>query len=176
MYYVFGIFVPGIFSRRGFIARVVGLLAGTSLAACGRGQPSHIDSGTLAAVLDTLIPADEDPGALDAGVLEAIRLRIETDPVSTRRYQRLLEWVAGRSRAMHQRPFGQLSLPEREHLLNELYHSSNRELVQHRIDLHVVVRHCFHAFYSSPAAAGVIGYHPPIEGGYPDYGAPPSTT
>lgn len=167
--------IAGIFSRRGFFARVFGLLAGMSLAGCGRGQQSGIDADTLEAVLDTLIPADEDPGALGAGVLEATLERIQNDPVSAEHYRRLLEWVAGQSRETHQRPFEQLSRQEKDRLLKELYHSSGSGLVQLRIDLHVVLKHCFHAFYSSPAAGKVIGYHPPIEGGYPDYAAPPAS-
>lgn len=48
-----------------------------SLAGCGRVRPG-IDAHTLEAVLDTLFPAYEDPGALAAGVPAAIARRIET--------------------------------------------------------------------------------------------------
>lgn len=162
----------GIFSRRGFFARVFGLLGAVGLAGCGRARPG-IDVDTLEAVLDTLIPADEDPGALEAGVPAAIARRIESDPVSAKRYRRLLEWASGRAREAHRRRFAALPLQQRDHLLKELYRSRGSGLAQVRIDLNVVVEQCFHEFYSSPAADKVIGYHPPIEGGYPDYHAPP---
>lgn len=164
----------GIFSRRGFFARVLGLLGGISLAGCGRAHP-EFDVDTLEAVLDTLIPADEDPGALEAGVPAAIARRIENDPVGDKRYRRLIEWVSGRARELHRRRFAELSLQQRDRLLKELYHSRGSGLAQLRIDLNVVVKQCFHEFYSSSAAKQVIGYHPPIEGGYPDYHAPPAS-
>lgn len=164
----------GVLNRRGFFARVFGLLGAVGLAGCARARPA-IDTDTFEAMLDTVIPADEDPGALEAGVPAAIVKRIENDPVSAKRYRRLLEWVSGRARQAHRRRFAALSLQQRDYLLKELYHSRGSGLAQVRIDLSVVVEQCFHEFYSSPAAEKVIGYHPPIEGGYPDYHAPPAS-
>lgn len=50
-----------------------------------------------------------------------------------------------------------------------------RVLAQLRIDLDVMLKQCLHAFYSSPAVSRVIGYHPPIDGGYADYASPPES-
>jgi len=164
-------------ARRRFIRRFTGLFATATGAAvlpgCGKEEGSAPDRATLEALLDTLIPADQDPGALQAGVLDAVIDRIQNDPVAATRYRRLLSYVGEQSLRLHERPFHRLAPLQKHELLSALYHSSGRELARQRVDLHVVLEHCFHAFYSSPAAERVIGYHPPIKGGYPGYGEPP---
>lgn len=165
--------IRDILTRRGFFSRVFSLVAAAGLSACGRGQRA-LDADVLEAVLDTLIPADEAPGAVQAGVPGRILDRIATDSVSANRYRRLLSWIDKTSRSEYRKGFEALPMQQRERLLHELYDSSGSELAQLRIDLHVILKQCFHEFYSSSAAAQVIGYHPPIEGGYPEYARPPA--
>lgn len=134
----------------------------------------NMDVVALEALLDTLIPADDDPGAVAAGVPEAALARMDTDIVSRNRYERLLAWTGEQSMTLYQQLFAELSLPQRDRILKDLYHSGGNALRQLRIDLNVVRRDTFLSFYSSPAARRVIGYHPPIEGGYPDYAKVPA--
>lgn len=126
-------------------------------------------------MVDTFIPADQDAGAVDAGVPERIVDRIRRDAVGSKRYGRLLSWISKQSREMHERGFEELSQQQREQLLYGLYGSSGSDMAQLRIDLHVALSQCFHEFYSSPAAMAVIGYRPPILGGYSDYARPPDS-
>jgi hypothetical protein len=160
--------------RRRFLASVLGLCAGAGVSGCERRRRDD-DFGVLKAVLDTFIPDDEDPGAVQTGVPDRIRERIGRCPVSASRYRRLLSWVAERACEVHGRRFEQLPLPQRERLLRTLYDSRDSALTQLRIDLNVALDDCYHEFYSSPAARSVIGYHPPIEGGYPQYAASPES-
>jgi hypothetical protein len=168
-----GSLTPIFCSRRDFFARIAALFGGMGLAGCGRGK-ENIDAASLDALLDTLIPADDDPGAVAAGVPEAALARMEIDIVSRNRYRRLLAWTGEQSMDLHQRPFAELSLRQRDRILKGLYRSDGDALRQLRIDLQVVRRDTFLSFYSSPAARRVIGYHPPIEGGYPDYAKAPA--
>jgi len=161
-------------TRRGFFWRSTAILVaplGVSVAGC-QGKRSGIDAASLEALLDTFIPADQDPGALQASVPAAIMKRIRSDRVAFTRYDRLLTWISQRSIELHQRPFSRLDPVARHELVEGLYRSSGRDWAQLRIDVHIALEHCLHAFYSSPAAERVIGYHPPIAGGYPGYGEP----
>ena len=167
-----------LFTRRRFLERLALLLGITATGSAlpdGGAWGSNIDTADLEALLDTLIPADRDPGALEAGVLEVIAGRIDREPVMATRYRRLLAWIAQQSARLHREPFHRLPADKRDSLLSDLYYSSSGDLAQASVDLHVVLDDCFHAFYSSPAAERVIGYHPPIEGGYPGYAEPPAS-
>lgn len=167
-----------LFTRRGFLGRLALLLGITTTGSVlpgGGARGSDIDTADLEALLDTLIPADRDPGALEAGVLEVIAGRIDREPVMATRYRRLLAWIAQQSTRLFQESFHRLPADKRDALLSDLYYSTSGDLAQASVDLHVVLEDCFHAFYSSPAAERVIGYHPPIEGGYPGYAEPPAS-
>lgn len=161
-------------NRRRFLKTTAGLLAPavTGLPACG--LPGEVvEIQPLSALLDTLIPADRDPGALQAGVLEVIVARIGNEPVTAVRYLRLLAWTEQQSKLQHGRRFHALSAAQRNTLLETLYDPRGDAPARLRVDLHIVLDQCFHAFYSSPAAEAVIGYHPPIEDGYPGYARAP---
>lgn len=161
-------------TRRVFFRRSTAILVaplGLFVAGC-EAKRSGIDAASLEALLDTFIPADQDPGALQAGVPAVIMKRIRSDRVAFTRYDRLLTWISRRSVEVHQRPFPRLDAVARHDLVEGLYRSSGGDWAQLRVDVHVALEHCLHAFYSSPAAEGVIGYHPPIAGGYPGYGEP----
>lgn len=161
--------------RRRFLKTAAGVLTPTvsGLPACGM-PGEDAERKSLAALLDTLIPADRDPGALQAGVLEVIVERIDNEPVTAARYRRLLAWIDQRSGQLYGRRFHLLTAAQRYDLLTDLYGVPGTAPAKLRVDLHVALDQCFHAFYSSPAAEAVIGYHPPIEGGYPDYARAPA--
>jgi len=169
--------LKALLTRRRFLSGLPAFLgaAVSRRALANNGRPdAGIDRAALDALLDTLIPADEDPGALEAGVRGQILDRLAGDPVASERYRRLLDWIHRRSIERYGGPFHRLH-PERRHvLLIDLSRSGDKASTRPRIDLQIARDHAFRAFYSSPAAGPVIGYHPPIQGGYPGYDTPPA--
>lgn len=162
-------------NRRQFIGRLAALVAAVTAAllpGC-TAKRAGVDMDTLGALLDTLIPGDEDPGALQAGVLDIIADKIEHDRVAMKRYRRLLPWLNQRANGLHGQPFHLLDPEQKDDLLKGLYHARSSDTARLRGDLNAIRNQCFHAFYTSPAAEAVIGYHPPILGGYPDYARAP---
>ena len=69
---------------------------------------------------DIIIPSDETPGAREAGVAEFIDLMTSRDPELQHDLRGGLSWLDGRSRAVHSKPFLQLTADEQSALLEPL--------------------------------------------------------
>ncbi len=75
---------------------------------------------TLDAFVNTMIPRDETPGALDAGVADAVMASVQSQPELTRLLETGLEALDRASRAHCGRPFASASTEDRQALLRVL--------------------------------------------------------
>lgn len=155
----------GVISRRGFLGRV---LRGTSIAAgfwlyglpALAGEMTPRERASLDAVLDTLVPDDEYPGALRAGVPQRIEVLVAENPRRARLYRRGLAALESRSRRATGRSFQELSPDERGEVLAGLQGGFGPG----PIFFHYVRRDAMTAYYSTPEAYEMLGYEPPLNG------------
>ncbi len=123
---------------------------------------------TLAALLDTLIPDDEIPGALQFGVMEKIREKARGDY----QYRRLVKWgcswidsLAGR---LHSLRFAVISEKDRDNILTIAMEGDADSLP--RIFFQQMRSDAFYYYYSHPGTWPQLRYNgPPQPGGFPDY-------
>jgi hypothetical protein len=79
-----------------------------------------IARATLDAFIDTVIPRDETPGALDAGVSDAVLATLQSQPEVARMLETGLEALERASRAHCGFPFSSASTEDRQALLQIL--------------------------------------------------------
>jgi hypothetical protein len=128
---------------------------------------------TLEAVADSIVPRDQDPGALDAGVPGRILAHLATHPSALTLYRAGLGLLEGLARRAGASSFQALDGPGRERILLSLASGSgdSRGLAQ---EFFIRVRRDVLAFYwGSVVGQGIVGYRPPVAG-YPEYADPPA--
>jgi hypothetical protein len=126
--------------------------------------PSLADSkSTLAALVDTLLPADDTPGAIELGVADAVFEALQADPHQTDLARAGLKWF---DRAADQ-PFAQLPLPARNEILAGAAGADRTKVERAFVDQ---LRHLTLGFYlSHPQCLKGLAYAgPPLPAGYPD--------
>lgn len=127
----------------------------------------------LDALADTLIPADDTPGALDAGIAQLLDSSAETNPSLRHYLDALLDALDRWAGERHGQPFDALPLAVREALLGEIFTSRDEELRDARTGFMMIREDVFSTFYLSSAGHDTLGYEPPFPRGYPDYAQPP---
>ena len=127
----------------------------------------------LRLLIDTLVPADESPGAVELGIHTAI----ETSIRAHADYQKLLldgvAWLDRESERRYQARFSELPGEPREFLLT-VAENSPRNSAQRR--LFTVLRNdVIRRYYTHPDAWAQLGYPgPPQPLGFMDYSEPPA--
>jgi Gluconate 2-dehydrogenase subunit 3 len=132
-----------------------------------------IARSTLDAFVDTMIPRDETPGALDAGVADAVLATVQSQPEVARLLETGLEALERASHVHCGRPFASASTEDRQALLQVLV--EGREPPGWRpggplvgpfwnVARGLIVR----LFYGSPAGWAEVGFPGPSvdRGGY----------
>jgi len=137
--------------RRRFLVGTLAAAAGTT--GCREaGQSFRFftagEAATLAALCEQIIPADQDPGAGEAGVLEFIDRQIVRH---LRRYQRAyrdgLQAIDVLSRRRHDKSYAELSPVQQSALLPEIEKAQGAFF-------ELVVSHALMGFYGSPRHGG----------------------
>lgn len=158
--------------RRGFLGGMLAVAAacvyGLPVASAAEKPLKPVENVVLDAVLDTLIPEDGYPGALQAGVPERVAALMAASPRRARLYRRGLAAVGRHARSRTGRPFEALALSRRVDLLRDFQAGFGPG----SIFLQYVRRDAMTAFYSSPAAYEMLSYEPPVNG-YPYSTLPP---
>lgn len=151
-------------------------------------------------IADLIVPADEDPGATDAGVAGYIDKLAAGSEKKQRLYSKGLAWVDKVSLKQYDKDFLSLSIKEQIELFITIEKSENMynrpvssiiERINKKIDLIIddlfgigyssnffreIRKDVFHGYYSSPLSWKAVGYYgPPQPAGYPDYSYPPSS-
>ncbi len=124
------------------------------------GDMTPRERAALDAVLDTLIPDDEYPGALRAGVPGRIEALLTESPRRARLYRRGLAVLESRSRRATGRSFQEMSGDERGEVLAGLQGGFGPGPVF----FHYVRRDAMTAYYSTPDAYEMLAYEPPLNG------------
>jgi hypothetical protein len=145
-----------------------------------RPSPAFAQSGpldpssreTLEAVVDTIVPRDRDPGALDAGVPARILAHLSTHPEALTLYRAGLELVDRLARQAGASSFRALDGPEREQILSSLASGPDGPRGAGEEFLARVRRDVLAFYWGSVVGHGVVGYRPPLSG-YPEYADPP---
>jgi hypothetical protein len=138
-------------------------------------RPSSItlsETRTLEAYLDTLIPSDKTPGALQLGIPNRIIAKTETD----RKYRRLIKkgchWLDGKAKEYQTENFASLRYPDREKVIATA--SGKKWSSPPKIFFEQTRSDAFFFYYAEPESWVILGYKgPPQPYGFPDYISPP---
>lgn len=125
--------------------------------------------------MDAIVPRDQDPGALDAGVPARILAHLSTHPEALKLYQAGLELVDRLARQSGAPSFRALDGPERERILSSLLSTPEDSREAGRLFLVRVRRDVLAFYWGSVVGQGVVGYRPPLSG-YLEYANPPAET
>ena len=126
----------------------------------------------FAALIDTFVPADETLGASDLGIEKPILKRISENPENLGGVVKMLETVNALTLERFGEHFNMASLSQRTKVVSTLL-SGRAEYKEAQSRISSLRTSTLSAFYSSEAAFEMLDYHPPSQGGYPDYDSPP---
>ena len=161
------------------------ILGAAGLAACQRDEEDNADSAQyelgginrimLDAVVDTIVPKDQDPGAVEAGVTDSLLELFDQSEHMRQHANAMLSRAEVVAQHKYHKPFHRLGLKRREGILHRTLHSRHKDDQAASRAISVLRGHVIEAFYESPIGQSVVGYYPPYPGGYPDYHIPPPT-
>jgi len=164
-------------TRRAFFGKLAGLVTGVvSLAACSRDEEtdsSVTDRSRLNAFVDTIVPKDQDAGAVEAGVPDQLLAHFRKKPEAEKKVQLMLKAIDDISRGRFQTPFDQCALAQREMVLDIITKSRNKNYKQAKTTLFRLRSRIIKAFYNSSTGWEMLAYTAPYPGGYPDFNRPP---
>lgn len=127
----------------------------------------------LEAMVDTFVPRDQDPGAVEAGVPDNLLETFADNHRLAAHGEALMARLDAIAREQYGMPFAVLDIDRREKILNQVYRSRdaiNRAARDAVLWMRVEI---LSAFYLTPVGQAVLGYHPPYPRGYPDYAKAP---
>ena len=153
-------------------ALIPGLVTGwvSRLTGPGVAQSSaNIDANTLAAWLDTLIPADDiSPAATDVGVHEKLIGRAMLDPAYSRLLAEGCRWLDRSAKTFDGAKFAYLTEDKRIKIVSIAAGANSRSVP--RIFFEVSRRESMFHYYAHPDSWTFIGYHgPPQPNGFMNY-------
>ena len=170
-------------SRRGFFTGLLGVASSMiGLSACqekddhstsATGNEQAIHRRTLDAIVDVYVPADEDPGAIQAGVPAALMERIDKNDGLKQQVLALIASVERAAWRRHKQPFYRLSLEQRTGIIDTIRNNRHNEDKVARLAVGVLHGQVIDLFYTSPQAWAMLGYTAPYPGGSPGYDKSP---
>ena len=159
-------------SRRRFLQITV---AGVAVGPLGCAGPQLQETGALAGVLDsyidTLLPADSAPGALELGVPVQVRALVRYKRALVPVYNSGLAWLAAQAQRQQGAHFASLALDGRDALVQELSEQRDEPLVRF---FHKSLHHAMMFHYSNPRSWPALGLTgAPQPAGFMDYAQAP---
>jgi hypothetical protein len=113
---------------------------------------------TLALILDTLLPADEYPGALELGYEHRLSQQINTDSAKFGYLSGFAEQIDVASKRHHKKAFSALSVEQREALLEQILETGAQMTQRNLIRLRSLI---FRWYYGSAQGQRSLGYLAP---------------
>jgi hypothetical protein len=166
------------FSRRSFLRTSlgIGLLVSSGYVLKDLFLPAAIkpeERRTIEAFIDTLIPQDTTPGALQLGVAAKILAKAHEDGQYRRLARKGCEWLDRKAGTRRADGFFSLGGREREELVGQAAKAAVGSVP--RIFFERLRADAFFHYYANPASWKGLRYKgPPQPDGYPDYAAEPS--
>ena len=170
-------------NRREFFLGLVSFVGGGLLiTACDEGTqtdvvttpgPNPIHKRTLAALVDAIIPADDFPGAVDAGVDGKLLAWLDENDRSRERVQAAIDLSERAAWRRFKAPFHKLDLASRTDIIVATQHSRRKEDNEARMGMGTLISRTIELYYMTPEAWSMLQYTAPWPGGYPDYDAQP---
>lgn len=162
------------FLQFGLLLVAAGLFLTDRLRSMWRGRPlTDNEQETFAAYLDTLLPADETPGALDLGIQTTLFDKAAADEKYRRTIKAGCAWLDRQTRKIGSEGFAALAEEEKRLLVSR---SASGEWGSVERRLYDNARNdAFHAYYAHPGSWAGLAYRgPPQPLGYLDYSEPPA--
>ncbi len=165
-------------ARRRFFSKVAVLATGwLGVTACGKeretSSPSESDRKLLDAFVDTIVPKDQDPGAVEAGVTDELLARFEEKQQEKKDAMVMLTTINLIAKYKFNMSFKKLTLGQREKVLDQTLRGRDRKDQPARNTLQHLRTRIIRSFYLSPTGRTMLAYTPPYPMGYPDYNSPP---
>jgi len=128
---------------------------------------ADIEAG-MRALVDTIVPADESPGAVALGVDRMLFSRIRKNAnylkVITETFDALDKMAVQQSDLS----FAKLDLAQRSSIISRVL-NSRKQFPEASRQIGALRTQVLTEFYASGLAFTMLDYHPPSQGGYPDY-------
>lgn len=136
-------------------------------------QLSHHETKTIEALLGTLIPDDETPGALKFGVSEMILSKAATQNKYRHIIKKGSDWLDRAAGKLSSTGFKDLREEERDFIVARAMGSQTDSLPRKFLGL--MRADAFEYYYSNPRSWAQLGYNgPPQPNGFTDYYKPRS--
>ena len=125
------------------------------------------------AMIDTFVPKDEFPGAVEAGVGEVLARESDANDSFADYVGALLRRLEFIAQTEHGRSFPLLGIEERERIMEGIFISQDEENRDARSGFMLVRGKILNAYYLSSAGQEMLGYWAPFPVGYPDFAEAP---
>lgn len=136
-------------------------------------QLNHRETKTIEALLGTLIPDDETPGALKLGVSEMILSKAATQNKYRHIIKKGSEWLDREAGKLSSTDFTALREEDRDSIVARAIESPTDSLPRNFLEL--MRADAFEFYYSNPRSWAQLGYNgPPQPNGFMDYYKPRS--
>ncbi len=127
---------------------------------------------SFSTLIDTFVPADDAPGAIDLGIDRVLLEQVNSNSDYLNKVTQSLQMLHESATEKYHQPFDRISLAQRTRLVE--YFLSSREDTNTHLQLTSLRLKTMTKYYTSAAAFEMLNYHPPSQGGYPDYDSPPA--
>jgi len=157
--------------KLGFLAYCASLFVSRQ----GQAQPrpiADIETG-MRALVDTIVPADEAPGAVALGVDTVLFSRIRRNANYLKVITETIDTLDTLSAQQSKLTFAGLELAQRSDIVSRVL-SSRKQFAEANRQIGALRAQVLTEFYASELAFTMLDYHPPSQGGYPDYARVPA--
>ena len=118
----------------------------------------------LESVVDTVVPPDEQPGAVEAGVATLVKDRLRMNDWRRELYQHGRSRLDQLAKERYGIVFSKLAHRPREELLISLSEGRAPDKRRDRLFFQTLRRDVMRLYYSSPVGQRAVGYRPPTNG------------
>ena len=159
-------------SRRALIASIIGIAISVPFIQrlFFTRSINHDPEAVFSALIDTFVPADQFSGALDMGIDVKLMNKIKQTEIHWDLITEYLSILDQLCIDTCDTNFYTASLEQRTKIISVLLTDDSQQELQ--LQLKSLKNQTFAFFYTAQPAFDMLAYHPPSQGGYPDYDRP----